>query len=100
MNKPSRKKLGTSISVIGTALLGQGLTYRLVQASSADRVADQVKVETIQLDFQQKTAVPPQQYSGAAAKTLGVQNQFIFLLVLTVLGLVGIFGLIKDFRQR
>ncbi len=97
MKKASKNHIKNSALLGATVIVGQGLSYKIAEASNSGKV----KVETIELDFQQKTTAPgTQQYSDAAAKTLGAPNQFIFLFALTILGLVGIAGLIKDFRQR
>jgi len=95
MKTPQKRHLKSTIGLSGLTATGMLLGYNITDAQEKD-----TRVETIEVDFEEKVAVTPTPKTGdASATTLGIENQFLFLFGLTVLGLVGIFGLIKDFRR-
>lgn len=68
--------------------------YRVAEAK-AEGVT---QAETVDVDF--GTAVPHEVPAATAPSGSGdLQGQFVFLLVLTALGMVGIVGMLRDFRH-
>ena len=102
MPKDLKRHLATSAVLASVAAAGIVTAYQFAD-EQIDGVSAGVRVETVEVDFQASTQAPEPQFaqadSQAQIEDSSVQSQFLFLLALTVLGMFGIIGLVKDLRH-
>lgn len=91
MKKATTKHVRTSALLAAGALGSAVLAYRVADAKGA------TQAQTIDVDF--GTQTPHGDAATLAPHTSDLQGQFVFLLILTTFGMVGIVGILRDFRH-
>ncbi|MFO0703003.1 MAG: hypothetical protein U0514_04090 [Candidatus Andersenbacteria bacterium] len=91
MNKQTQRHLRSSAFLATGAAGAIALAYQVADVKAA------TQAETVDVDFGSQT--PHEAPAATAAPTGELQGQFLFLLVLTALGMVGIVGILRDFRR-
>jgi hypothetical protein len=81
-------------------LTGMIVAYRVADAKELEAQADPgVRVETIEVDFEQHVPIETTPVAAATEISNDTQTQFMYLVALTVLGMIGIVSIIRDFRH-
>jgi hypothetical protein len=81
-------------------LTGMIVAYRVADAKELEAQADPgVRVETIEVDFEQQVPLETTPVAAASDVSNDTQTQFMYLVALTVLGMIGIVSIIRDFRR-
>lgn len=104
MPKDIKRHLATSAVLASIAAAGIVTAYQVTE-SKIGGITASVRVETVDVDFEQTTeATNTQEIAQADASTASAstetQSQFLFLFALTVLGMVGIVSLMKNLRHE
>ncbi len=111
MPKDTKQHLATSAVLASIAAAGIVTAYQVAEAK-VEGIAASVRVETVDVDFEQTDGAPSatettestteiaQADSTIDAGSTETQSQFLFLFALTVLGMVGIVNLMRDLRHE
>lgn len=73
------------------------LAYRIADAAGTEDF--DTRVETIEVDFEQKVAPDPKEIVAETQAASDPQTQFLFLIALTVFGMIGIGSVVRDIRR-